>query len=309
MPYLVAYAFYYPPSSFNPNNIQLIEINNYTQLVHIAYSSNSLSPIGIAESFFGINTYDIYMTPEAYTNWFSNNQNNSVLLNSSNYSTLLSFYNTLINPVGGFSSQEALTQNYINAQGWYWTSYQQYIGTQSIIQSIGVVAGDIADVPSMLSMQQYTTLIGSSQTSQLYVLLSNTAGTQAVIGTPGVNPSSDQNPKSQSTNTNNNALLGNIFGIVPSWTWLVLGGAAVLIIIALALGMFRGGASTISTLESGRRSRKEANLAQSKAAKKGKEADLVQSRIERENEQTRHEKEMHKSKEEQEAKKKIVELK
>ena len=211
----------------------------------------------------GLGQGDIYLTPEAFTNWYNNNQ--SAISSSGMSSTITSFYNQLLQPIGNFSNQEDYTANYIASQGWYWLSWSQYQQQSGLVGSFeNDLATLLSDNTSIYGVSGLTNAPLGNNYSELYVLVSSSPNSSA-IGTPGVQGTTNGNsvPSSQG---NPNASGLNL-PILPSWTWYILLGAGVFLILVFGLGMAKGGVETVSGIQSisehgeARKQRREAHKA------------------------------------------------
>ncbi|MGI0060179.1 MAG: hypothetical protein ACREBJ_10480 [Nitrosotalea sp.] len=204
---LIEFVYYYPPA-FVINNILSVGLDQY-QMVYMEYKWYPISQPAAGftniESFaneiypltYGGETVYIYMTPEAYTNWYGNNT--TAILASSQSQSLSGLYNTLKG-----SNQEQITAEYVSAQNWQLISYNAYV------QSLP--SGTV--LPLKYIFQE------ENDKTQLYALIdtSGNFGWSPVGNGPATNAITQQ--------TNNTIS-------IPAW--LYLGGAAIAIIVVVIL--------------------------------------------------------------------------
>ncbi|MGC8621855.1 MAG: hypothetical protein ACP5U0_08090 [Caldisphaera sp.] len=118
---LMQFVYFYPPSQMNPNNISAIGTNGTYGLLSINLDT-ALMFDNIVYMPTSTNTAQIFITPEAFTNWYQNNI--SQTLNNSNLSFI---YKYLVNPVTlngvTYSNVNDEVKAYLSNNGFYWVPY------------------------------------------------------------------------------------------------------------------------------------------------------------------------------------------
>ncbi len=135
---LIEYVYYYPPSTLNPNNIVSISLDQYG-MVNVTFNPGPWTFLTAAPLYLFSGPISINMTPEAFTNWYTNNL--AEIQNSSNYSMLSQFYQQLMSPVGNYSNQEEATAALVLQNGFIWLPYSEWP-----VDKNSSILGDIANV-------------------------------------------------------------------------------------------------------------------------------------------------------------------
>ena len=221
MSYVVAFVYYYPPT-LNVANIHSITFDSFTQCVNMNYvpGLNSLNPLADWGSV------SLYMTPEAYTNWY--NDTYKYIQNSAMSADLTAMYQQMSARVGNYPNQEAATQAYIGQKGWSWLAYSNWLGSVDYQTQQG---------------QQLFNAWEASNTNELYVLLStNPADGNDGTGTAAPGTGTPPTPP-PSVNTQL---------VFPPWVpWAIIGIGA-LFLIVLLLRYSSGAAPIISAVSQAR---------------------------------------------------------
>lgn len=120
---VILLAYYYPPSEMNAGNINAISqpnIGGITGFIQIDFAGKQ-----------------VYLTPEAYANWYMGNLN--MITSAPLSQTLTSVYNQVIstqynlNPfttpitaLGFFTTENIALTKLLSSKGYYWITYSQY---------------------------------------------------------------------------------------------------------------------------------------------------------------------------------------
>lgn len=128
---IVQYVYYYPPPQMTPTNITSISSNGFLGLIAV----NLMSTIEIGNYDIGnFGTQSIFLTPEAFINWYNNNIEKIQSAGQSGQ-TLTSLFNDLNSSVNTFSNAEDELQAYLSANGFYFINYTNSIGQYNSLSS------------------------------------------------------------------------------------------------------------------------------------------------------------------------------
>ena len=239
---LVELVYYYPPvsstgftifgtpiyenASFDPKGISSVQLNDIGMVV-VLYRADFLigGLVGLQSIITNISQaysansglINVYMTPEAYTNWYASNT--QAIISTSQASQFTAFNASLL-----ANNQEQVTATLIASKGWQWTPYLTYKNTLP----------DGATLPVTYQYQE-------DYPGNLYALIDPS-------GQFGWNPFPSSSTGSGSNNIN--PAPTNPF-VIPPWLYLVgvgVGLITILILISRSTGgrqIYPKGATTI----------------------------------------------------------------
>jgi len=190
---IMQFVYWYPPYEMTESDISAIGSLGASGLVAVNIDTGILFNLfgnNIVNMASSTNTAQIFLTPEAYTNWYKNN-----IETLAGNTTLTFWATTLESSANGYSDYEEANQAYIEKLGYYWRPYNS-----SYANTYNVASASIDPVKSY-----------GFPSTELYMLIAPAGSTSTTtFNSLSLQTETDQNNQAVQNQTNNTTSLAQI---------------------------------------------------------------------------------------------------